>query len=192
MNFRRPPNRDGGWGCWGGWWPGETSGAISWDFQPSLPTYKSREGRGRETGECNHKSSSSSRSVVSQSCLTVRPHRLWPTRLLCWWDSPGKNTGVGHHSLLQRIFLTQGLNLGLLHCRQILYHLSYKEPGFNQWLNHNHLRPTYWGSIKTIMERFRELLNILRWWEGDVPREGMEVLCSYASLSSGCSWVVFC
>ena len=31
------------------------------------------------------------------------------------------------HSLLQRIFLTQGSNLGLLHCRQILYHLSYKK-----------------------------------------------------------------
>ena len=31
------------------------------------------------------------------------------------------------HSLLQRIFLTQGLNLGLLHCRRILYHLSYRD-----------------------------------------------------------------
>ena len=41
-------------------------------------------------------------------------------------DSPGKNTGVGSHALLQGIFLTQGLNLGLLHCRQILYHLSHK------------------------------------------------------------------
>lgn len=36
----------GGGGVGGGWWPGETSGVISWDFQPSLPTYKSREGRG--------------------------------------------------------------------------------------------------------------------------------------------------
>ena len=47
-----------------------------------------------------------------------------PTRLLCPWNFPGKNTGVGCHSLLQWIFPTQGLNLGLLHCRQILYHLS--------------------------------------------------------------------
>ena len=39
-------------------------------------------------------------------------------------DSPGKNTGVGCHVLLQGIFLIQGANLGLLHCRQILYHLS--------------------------------------------------------------------
>ena len=36
----------------------------------------------------------------------------------------GKNTGVGCYSLLQGIFLTQGSNLGLLHYRQILYHLS--------------------------------------------------------------------
>ena len=46
---------------------------------------------------------------------------------LCPWDSPGKNTGVGFHALLQGIFLTQGLNLNLLHLlyfRQILYPLS--------------------------------------------------------------------
>ena len=38
-----------------------------------------------------------------------------------------KNTGVGCHSLLQRIFLTQELNPGLLRCRQILYSLNYRE-----------------------------------------------------------------
>ena len=36
-----------------------------------------------------------------QSCLTVRSHRWQPTRLHCFWDSPGKNTGVGCHFLLQ-------------------------------------------------------------------------------------------
>ena len=36
-----------------------------------------------------------------------------------------RNTGVGSHSLLQGIFLTQGSNLDLLHCRQVLYYLSY-------------------------------------------------------------------
>ena len=41
--------------------------------------------------------------------------------------SPGKNTGAGCHSLLQRIFPTEGLNQGLLHCRWILYHLSHQE-----------------------------------------------------------------
>ena len=38
---------------------------------------------------------------------SFRPHGLQPTRLLCPWDSPGKNTGVGCHALLQGIFLTQ-------------------------------------------------------------------------------------
>ena len=41
-------------------------------------------------------------------------------------DSPGKNTGVGGHALLQGVFLTQGSNPGLLHCRQILCHLSHQ------------------------------------------------------------------
>ena len=40
--------------------------------------------------------------------------------------SPGKNTGMGSHFLLQGIFLTQGLNLGLPHYRQILYCLSHQ------------------------------------------------------------------
>ena len=42
-----------------------------------------------------------------------------------------KNTGVGSLSLLQGIFLTQGSNWGLLHCRRILYQLSYQENPFN-------------------------------------------------------------
>ena len=47
-------------------------------------------------------------------------------RILCPWDSPGKNIGVGCHSLPQGIFPTQGSNPGLLYHRQILYHLSYQ------------------------------------------------------------------
>ena len=64
-----------------------------------------------------------SSSVMSDSSW---PHGLQPTRLLCLWDFPGKSTGVGCHSLLQGIFPTQGSNLGLLHCRHILYHLSHQ------------------------------------------------------------------
>ena len=52
---------------------------------------------------------------VAQWCLTLQPHGLEPYRLFCSWDFPGKNTGVGSHFLLQRIFLTQGLNPSLLH-----------------------------------------------------------------------------
>ena len=53
---------------------------------------------------------------------------LWSVahRLLCLWDSPGENTGVGCHALLQGIFLTQGTNWGLLCCRQMPYCLSHQ------------------------------------------------------------------
>ena len=64
-----------------------------------------------------------SRSVVSDS---LPLHGLWPTRLLCPWDSPGKSTGVGCRALFQGIFLTQESKLGLLHCKQILYQLCYE------------------------------------------------------------------
>ena len=64
-----------------------------------------------------------SHSVVSDS---LQPHGLQPTRLLCPWDFPDKNTGVGFHFLLQMILLTQGSNPGLSHCRQMLYHLSHQ------------------------------------------------------------------
>ena len=63
-------------------------------------------------------------SVVFDS---LRPHRWQPTRLSCPWDSPGKNTGVGCHLLLQGIFPTQGSNPGLSHCRQTLYRLSHQD-----------------------------------------------------------------
>ena len=52
-------------------------------------------------------------------------------KLLHSWDSPGKNPGEGCHFLLQGIFLTQGSNPGLPHCRQTVYHLSHQ--GLLQW-----------------------------------------------------------
>jgi len=61
----------------------------------------------------------------SESCSVV-PNSLRPHGLYIPWHSPGQNTGVGSFSLLQGIFLTQGSNWGLLHCRWILYHLSYQ------------------------------------------------------------------
>ena len=51
----------------------------------------------------------------------IRPSHPHP------WNPLGKNTEVGCPSLLQRIILTQEEHPGLLHCRQILYHLSYRE-----------------------------------------------------------------
>ena len=49
------------------------------------------------------------------------------------WDFPGKSTGVGCHFLPQRIFPTQGSNLGLPHCRQTLYHLSHQGSHWLSW-----------------------------------------------------------
>ena len=65
---------------------------------------------------------------VSHSVMpnSLRPYGLQPARLLHPWDFPGKDPGVGCHFHPQGIFPTQGSNLGLLYCRQILYELSYK------------------------------------------------------------------
>ena len=58
--------------------------------------------------------------------LFVTPWIVACTRLLCPWDFLCKSTGLGCHFLLQGIFPTQGLNPGLPHCRQTLYHLSHQ------------------------------------------------------------------
>ena len=61
---------------------------------------------------------------------SVQPYALQPTKCLCPWDSPGKNTGVSCCTLLQGIFLTQRSNLRLLHllhCRQVLYHWGFPD-----------------------------------------------------------------
>ena len=72
---------------------------------------------------------SESRSVVADS---LPRHGLYSP-----WNSPDQNTGVGSLSLLQGIFPTQGLNSGLLHCRQILYQLSHKgSPRTPEWVAH--------------------------------------------------------
>ena len=63
-----------------------------------------------------------SRSVMSD---TLQPMTNLPGSSV-HGDSPGKNTGVGYHALLQGILPTQGLKPGLLHCRQILYRLSHE------------------------------------------------------------------
>ena len=66
----------------------------------------------------NFESENASHSAMSDS--------WWPSGLYSPWNSPGQNTGVGSLSLLQQIFPTQESNWGLLHCRWILYQLSYQ------------------------------------------------------------------
>ena len=54
--------------------------------------------------------------LIAKSCpCLLRIHELLPARLLCPWNFPGKNTGVGCHFLLQGVFPTQGLNPCLVH-----------------------------------------------------------------------------
>ena len=63
--------------------------------------------------------------LVTQSSFQLHGS-LEPAKIPCPWNSPGKNTGVTGHSLLQRIFPTQGLNPGLPNCGRILYQLIYQ------------------------------------------------------------------
>ena len=60
--------------------------------------------------------------IIQSACARAQSLQLYPTLFELMdcsppGSSPGKNTGVGNHSLLQGIFLTQGLNPGLLHYR---------------------------------------------------------------------------
>ena len=65
--------------------------------------------------------------LVTQLCLILcDPMDCSPPGSSVTGNSPGKNTGVGCHALLYGIFPTQGSNTGLVHCRQILYHLSHQ------------------------------------------------------------------
>ena len=65
--------------------------------------------------------------LVAQLCPTLcNPMDCSLPGSLVHEESPGKNTGVGCHAVLQGIFPTQVLNLGLPHCRQILYYLSHQ------------------------------------------------------------------
>ena len=88
---------------------------VKWGQRPRSPLLDTQPVRGRRSlnpnpGQCIH--------LILSPCRTLRPHGLLTARLLCSWDLPGKNTGVGCHFLLQRTCLTQGSNphlLSLLH-----------------------------------------------------------------------------
>ena len=114
---------------------------VGWHHQLNGHEFEQTPGDGEEQGSLECCSPWGCRvrlsdwiELCAQSCLTLWPHELYPTRLLCPRDFPGKNTGVGCHFLLQGIFLTQGLNpslLYLLHCRWFLYHwVTWEVPCF--------------------------------------------------------------
>ena len=89
---------------------------------------------------------------------------LWTVAfgLLCPWGSPGKNTGVCCRFLLQGIFPTQGLNLGLLHCSWILHSLSH-QGSFR--LTGSSTNTLFCGEVKIIFSvGFSPPDHPLPWW----------------------------
>ena len=91
-----------------------------------------------------------SHSVVSDF---LQPHGLQPTRSLCPWDFPGKNTTVGCHFLLQGIFPTQGLNPYLFTSPALAGRFFTAEPPGKRVLTHTHTH--------THIKPFRNLITLL-------------------------------
>ena len=78
--------------------------------------------------------------LVAQSCsIFSGPRDYSLPNSSVHGNSPGKNTGVGCHALLQRVFSTQGLNPGLPHCRWILYCLSHQGSPSKKWGTNFHV-----------------------------------------------------
>ena len=82
--------------------------------------------------------------MSAQLCLTLcNPMDCSPPGSSIHGVSPGQNTGVGCHALLQGIFLTQGSNPGLPHCRRVLYHLSHQgSPRILEWVAYSFTKGT--------------------------------------------------
>ena len=130
---------------------------------------------------------------------SLQPQGLGPTTLLCPWNSPGKNSGAGGQSLLLGIFLTQGSNPGLAHCRQILYHLSHQgspikgtQGRWHEQGNGESRSPSATHHTHSLYESFPVSMDV-PWWSSyykiqsqmhsvrpEVTREGTE-LCMITS-----------
>ena len=97
--------------------------------------------------------------MCAHTCTSELSHVRFLARLLCPWDSPGKNTGMGCHALLQGIFPTQRSNPGLPHGKRILYHLSHQVClRILEWVVHPFSRgspwPRNWTGVSCIAGRF--------------------------------------
>ena len=122
-----------------------------WSLQMKTALQKIKPGDGEELSFDAITLASGSRSaavlcLVTQSCQTLcNPMDCSPPSSSVHGDSPGKNTGVGCHALLQGIFPTTGLNPGIAHCRQILYHLSHQSnPKILEWVAYPFSRGSCW------------------------------------------------
>ena len=89
--------------------------------------------------------------LVAQSCPTLCDPMDWnPAGSFVHGNSPGKNTGVGRHALLQRIFPMQGSNPALPCCRRILYHLNHQgTPRILEWVAYPFSRGSSWARNRT-------------------------------------------
>ena len=99
---------------------------------------------------------------VAQLCL--RPHGLYSP-----WNSPDQDTRVVSLSLLQGVFPTQRSNLGLTHCRKILYQLSHKgSPRILEWVAYPFSSRSSWRrnwtSVSCIADR-----SLTNWAMGEAP-----------------------
>ena len=98
-----------------------SSRALAFSCKPATEPYSSSQLYKQKSQNSMHISPVGCRCkksvLLAQLCPTLHRHELSPARLLCPWDSPGKNPRVVCHSPPQGIYPTQGLNLGLLHCR---------------------------------------------------------------------------
>ena len=84
-----------------------------------------------------------SRWIMQES---LWPHGLWPTRLLCPWGFPGKNTGVGCHALLQGVFPSQGVKATSPALQMNSLRLSrWESPAHCSWLPSMSLIPSEWN-----------------------------------------------
>ena len=80
----------------------------------------------------------SNRECVCMLSCSVMSNSLWPIRLLCPWNSPDRNTGVGYDALLQGIFPTQGCNPSLLRLLHWYVRSLPLEPPGNKWIYVKH------------------------------------------------------
>ena len=99
----------------------------------------------------------------------MRPHGPQPTRVICPWDFPNKNTRVGCHFLLQGIFLTWGSNMCLLHWQADSLPLSHqRSPHTKVWgaftlslKEITVLRGGCWHDCTPLKRRFTVPINVM-------------------------------
>ena len=93
------------------------------------------------------------RKMALSHVWLLQPYGMQPARRFCPWDFPSKNTRLGCHFLLQGIFLTQELNPGFQHCRQILYQLSYVGSSSVQFTSKGKFRKNEVENLRGLKQR---------------------------------------